>query len=48
MSETKKVCEAAIETMKKTEAALKLDLMLLELEEKHGLMDGVELQEWIL
>lgn len=48
METTKEVCQAAIETMKKTEAALKLDLMLLEMEAKHGLMDGVELQEWIL
>ena len=28
--------------------ALELDLMLLEMEEKMGLMDGVELKEWIL
>ena len=49
MSETmKEVCQAAVETMEKVETALTLDLMLLEMEEKQGLMDGVELQEWIL
>ena len=28
--------------------ALELDLMLLEMEEKQGLMDGIELKEWLL
>ena len=49
MSETmKEITAAAVETMEKVETALELDLMLLEMEEKQGLMDGVELQEWIL
>ena len=38
----------ALETKKKETQALELDLMLLEMEEKAGLMDGVELQEWVL
>ena len=38
----------ALETKKKERQALELDLMLLEMEEKAGLMDGVELQEWVL
>lgn len=48
MSETKQVCEAAIETMEQTSALLELDEMLLKMEEQQGLMDGLELQEWIL
>ena len=46
METTKEVCQAAIETMEKVEAALKLDLMLLELEAKHGMMDGIALEDW--
>lgn len=38
----------ALETKKKEEAALKLDLLLLEMEEKQGLMDGLPLEAWAL
>lgn len=44
---TKEVCEAALETMEKVEAALKLDLMLLELEAKHDMMDGMKLEVYL-
>ena len=40
--------EEAAATKAKEAEALKLDLMLLEMEEKMGLMDGIALQEWIL
>ena len=46
METMKEIAAAAIETMKKTEAALTLDLMLLEMEEKQGLMDGIALEDW--
>ena len=38
----------ALETKKKALEALQLDALLLEMEEKQGLMDGIALQEWIL
>lgn len=38
----------ALVTKEKTVEALKLDLMLLELEEKQGLMDGIKLEDWAL
>ena len=38
----------ALETKKKTTAALELDLMLLELEAKADMMDGMNMQEWLL
>lgn len=45
---TKEVVEAAIETREKYSAALALDAMLLEAEEKMGMMDGLKMEEWIL
>lgn len=45
---TKEVAQAAIETSKKMEDALKLDLMLLEMEAKADMMDGMKMEEWIL
>ena len=38
----------ALETKKKEEAALKLDLLLLEMEEKQGLIDGLPEEAWLL
>lgn len=38
----------AMKTKEQERQALELDLMLLEMEQKAGLMDGVELEEWIL
>ena len=40
--------QKAYEIKDKERQALELDLLLLEMEEKIGLMDGVELQEWLL
>lgn len=37
-----------LEFMKKLEAALELDLMLLEQELKQGQMDGIKLEDWSL
>lgn len=36
----------ALEALEKMEAALKLDLLLLELEKDVGLMDGIKLEDW--
>lgn len=38
----------ALEEKKKVAALLELDLMLLEMEEKQDMLDGIKLQEWIL
>lgn len=38
----------AMETKRKTAEALKLDMMLLEMEEKQGLIDGLPLEAWAL
>lgn len=38
----------SLETKKKTTELLELDEMLLQMEAKQGLMDGVELGEWLL
>ena len=38
----------AKETKAKTNELLKLDLLLLEAEEKAGLMDGLPLEAWLL
>lgn len=40
----KEVCDAALETAEKFRKALELDLMLLEAEEKVGLMDGIPVE----
>ena len=37
-----------VQTKENMEKALQLDLLLLEMEEQQGLIDGKELQEWIL
>lgn len=42
METMKNVCEAALKTKEQFTTALLLDLMLLEAEEKVGLMDGME------
>jgi hypothetical protein len=47
METTKEVCQAAIETMEKVEAALQLDLMLLEMEAKQDMMDGLKLEVYL-
>ena len=38
----------AMETKRKTADLLALDLLLLELEVKADMMDGIKLQEWLL
>lgn len=38
----------AAETKRKTAELLALDQMLLELEAKQDMMDGIELKEWLL
>lgn len=45
---TKEVVEAAIETKEQLNDALKLDLMLLEMEAKADMMDGMTMKEWLL
>ena len=40
--------QKAYEIKEKERQALELDLLLLELESKIGLMDGIELEEWLL
>lgn len=45
---TKEVCDAALETKAKEADALRLDLMLLELEAKADMMDGYKMEEWVL
>lgn len=37
-----------VQTKENMNKALELDLMLLELEAKADMMDGIELQEWLL
>ena len=48
METMKQVCEAAIETKKKYTDALLLDNMLLQAEEKMGLLDGIPVEDWIV
>ena len=49
METTKEIAQAALESQEKLYQALELDIMLLEMEEKQGMMDGIKLeQEWIL
>ena len=38
----------ALEDKKKHNTLLEMDLMLLEMEEKQDMMDGIALEEWIL
>ena len=38
----------ALITKEQERKALELDLMLLQMEAQAGLMDGVELEEWVL
>lgn len=38
--------ENALETKRKTTEALALDLVLLELEEQVGLLDGLKQEDW--
>ena len=45
---TKETVEAAIETKKQLNDALYLDQLLLELEAKADMMDGLKMEEWIL
>ena len=40
--------QKAKEIKEQERQALELDLLLLEMEEKLDLMDGIELQEWLL
>ena len=47
-SDMERILIEGVKILEDTTTALELDLMLLEMEEKQGLMDGVELQEWIL
>lgn len=48
MLTTKEVCGAALETKEKERQALELDLMLLEMERKADMMDGLKMEEWLL
>lgn len=43
-----KVLIEGIKVLEDTTAALELDLMLLEMEAKANMMDGVALEEWVL
>lgn len=45
---TEKYLIEAMKCHEATTAALELDLMLLELEAKADMMDGMKLQEWLL
>lgn len=45
---TKEVVEAALETKEQFTAALLLDNMLCQAEEKVGLLDGIPLEDWIV
>ena len=40
---TNEICQAAVESQEKLCEALSLDIMLLEMEEKMGMMDGIKL-----
>ena len=43
-----KVLIEGAKLLEKTTAALELDLMLLELEAKADMMDGLTMEEWLL
>jgi hypothetical protein len=45
---TAELCAAALKTKNDTAIALLLDLMILEAEEKLGLMDGIPVEGWAL
>lgn len=45
---TAELVAAALKTKSDTTLALLLDLMILEAEEKLGLMDGIPLEDWAL
>lgn len=47
MDNTKEICQAAIETQEKIEKALALDLLLLELEAKVDMMDGLKMEAYL-
>ena len=45
---TKEVVESAVDTKKKAVQALSLDALLLELEAKVDMMDGLKMEQWLL
>lgn len=45
---TAEEAQAALKTKEAHTEAMKLDLMLLEAEEKMGLMDGLKMEDWLL
>jgi hypothetical protein len=47
METMKEITAAAMETMEKVEAALQLDLLLLEMEEKQDMMDGLKMEVYL-
>lgn len=45
---TKEIVDAAVEAKQKTNEALALDQLLLELEAKADMMDGLKMEQWLL